>query len=94
MKTKMQLVDGPTLLTKFNGGKTTAKYPDKKAIFSQGDDANAIFYIEQGRVKLTVVSTRGKEAIIAILAVGDFFGTGDLQSLAPFDGLDELARLE
>jgi CRP/FNR family transcriptional regulator, cyclic AMP receptor protein len=78
MKTKMQLVDGPTVLTKFNGGKTIAKYPDKKAIFSQGDDANSIFYIEQGRVKLTVVSKRGKEAIIAILAVGDFFGEGCL----------------
>jgi len=47
-------------------------------VFSQGDPANAIFYIQKGKVKLTVVSTRGKEAVVAILGVGDFFGEGCL----------------
>jgi CRP-like cAMP-binding protein len=47
-------------------------------LFSQGDAANAVFYIQAGRVKLTAVSSKGKEAIVAILERGDFFGEGCL----------------
>jgi CRP-like cAMP-binding protein len=47
-------------------------------IFSQGDAADAVFYIKTGRVKLTVVSQEGKEAVVAILGHGDFFGEGSL----------------
>jgi CRP/FNR family cyclic AMP-dependent transcriptional regulator len=47
-------------------------------IFSQGDPADAIFYIQKGKVKLTVLSKQGKEAVVAILGVGDFFGEGCL----------------
>jgi CRP/FNR family cyclic AMP-dependent transcriptional regulator len=75
---KVQSFDGQTFLAKINGGKTTAKYPNKKTIFSQGDESAAVFYIEKGRVKLTVVSKRGREAVIAILGAGDFFGEGCL----------------
>jgi len=49
-----------------------------KVLFSQGDQANAIFYVQKGRVKLTVLSKHGKEAVIGILATGDFFGEGCL----------------
>jgi len=49
-----------------------------EAIFSQADPADALFYIEKGKVKLTVVSSRGKQAVIAILGAGDFFGEGCL----------------
>ena len=52
------------------------EYLEKSVIFSQGESARAVFYIEKGRVKLTVVSEHGKEAIIAILNRGDFFGEG------------------
>jgi CRP-like cAMP-binding protein len=59
-------------------GKTVHQYRDKQAVFSQGDPADAVFYIQKGRVKLTVVSKRGKEAVIAVLQQGDFFGEGCL----------------
>ena len=58
--------------------KTTREYRNHQDIFSQGDTANAIFYIEKGNVKLTVASRRGKKAVIGILGCGDFFGEGCL----------------
>src|ERR1700733_738976 len=61
-------------LTKANGGKTINAYRSNQRIFAQGDPADAIFYIQKGKVKLTVVSKRGKEAVIALLGEGDFFG--------------------
>ncbi len=54
----------------------TRDYQDKQAIFSQGDRADALFYIRSGYVKLTVKSKGGKKAIVAILRAGDFFGEG------------------
>ena len=62
---------------KFPAGMTVRNYRDKEIIFSQGDTADAVFYVESGTVKLTVVSTR-KKAIIAILQRGSFFGEGCL----------------
>jgi CRP-like cAMP-binding protein len=59
-----------------------AAYPKDHVIFSQGDAADAIFYIRQGKIKLTVVSKEGKEAVIAILGSGDFFGEGCLAGQA------------
>jgi CRP/FNR family cyclic AMP-dependent transcriptional regulator len=55
---------------------STHDYRNKQAIFAQGDKADALFYIRQGKVKLTVTSKSGKKAIIAILHQGDFFGEG------------------
>src|SRR5512132_3854906 len=65
-------------LSKANGGRTTVEGTENGVIFSQGDPANAVFYIQKGKVKLTVVSRRGKEAVVAILGAGDFFGEGCL----------------
>jgi CRP/FNR family cyclic AMP-dependent transcriptional regulator len=65
-------------LTKVGQGKTTRQYRDKQSIFAQGDAADAVFYVKSGKVGLTVVSPRGKEAVIAILERGDFFGEGCL----------------
>ena len=65
-------------LTKANGGRTIADYGENALIFSQGDPADAIFYIRIGKVKLTVLSKQGKEAVVAILGAGDFFGEGCL----------------
>jgi CRP/FNR family transcriptional regulator, cyclic AMP receptor protein len=70
--------DPELLLVKLETAKTIHQYRDKQAVFSQGDPADAVFYIQKGRVKLTVVSKRGKEAVIAVLQQGDFFGEGCL----------------
>jgi CRP-like cAMP-binding protein len=65
-------------LTKGNGGRTGADYRAEDPIFVQGEVANAVFYIVKGEVKLTVISKQGKEAVVAILTGGDFFGEGCL----------------
>jgi CRP-like cAMP-binding protein len=59
-------------------GRTLATFDEGSVIFVQGDAADAIFNIQKGKVKLTVVSNRGKQAVIATLGVGDFFGEGCL----------------
>jgi len=61
-------------LSKVGQGKTSLISPKKHTIFSQGDAAEAVFYIQAGKVKLTVVSKQGKEAVVAILERGAFFG--------------------
>jgi CRP-like cAMP-binding protein len=70
--------DLKTFLTKAGGKRTTEHHKDGEIIFSQGDPADAIFYIHKGKVKLTVISRQGKEAVVAILGVEDFFGEGCL----------------
>ena len=67
-----------TFLSKVGTGRTIADYRLNKVIFAQGDAANSIFYIHNGKVKVTVVSQRGKEAVVAILSSGEFFGEGCL----------------
>ena len=66
--------DPHLFLTKVGKGKTTLTSPKKNTIFSQGDAAEAVYYIQTGKVKLTVVSQQGKEAVVAILERGAFFG--------------------
>jgi CRP-like cAMP-binding protein len=70
--------DPNTFLTKIETGKTTRDYRNKQTVFSQGDPADAVFYVQSGKVKLTVVSTRGKEAVIGVLERESFFGEGCL----------------
>jgi CRP/FNR family transcriptional regulator, cyclic AMP receptor protein len=70
--------DPKAFLTRIETGKTTRDYRSRQAIFSQGDPADAVFFIQSGKVKLTVVSTRGKEAVIGVLDRGSFFGEGCL----------------
>ncbi len=57
-------------------GRTISSYPKKEIIFAQGDEADAVFYIRKGRVKVTVASAQGKEAVVAILGVDEFLGEG------------------
>src|ERR1022692_1147041 len=79
MASKRTLGFSPRGLSKtFRTGMATRKYGDKEIVFSQGDTADAIFYIQSGTVKLTAVSTRRKKAIIALLQHGSFFGEGCL----------------
>jgi CRP-like cAMP-binding protein len=61
-------------LAQVGNGKTTLTCPKKRILFSQGDAADAVFYIQTGQVKLTVISSQGKEAIVAMLEPGAFFG--------------------
>jgi CRP/FNR family cyclic AMP-dependent transcriptional regulator len=70
--------DAKTFLTKARTGRAIAVYREKQVVFTQGDPADAVFYIERGQIKLTVVSERGKSAVLAILGHGDFFGEGCL----------------
>jgi CRP-like cAMP-binding protein len=70
--------DPKTFLSTIDGGRTIAAFPKKHRIFVQGDPSDAVFYIQKGRVKLTVVAKSGKEATIGILSEGDFFGEGCL----------------
>ena len=65
-------------LKRIGSRRTSREYPNKQPIFSQGDVADAMFYVEAGNVKLTVLSKRGKKAVIAIFRQGDFFGEGCL----------------
>ena len=87
------------LRKKFRAGMTVRKYRDKEIAFSQGDKADAVYYIQSGTVKLTAVSTRRKRAIMAFLQRGSFFGEGCLggQSLrictARSIGQSTIARL-
>ncbi len=60
------------------GGRTLTNYAKNQAIFSQGDAADSVFYIREGKVKVTVRSDQGKEAVVAIHGKGDFFGEGCL----------------
>ncbi len=67
-----------TFLSTIDGGRTIAVFPKRQTIFAQGDPADAVFYIQSGKVKLTVVAKSGKEATIAVINEGDFFGEGCL----------------
>jgi CRP-like cAMP-binding protein len=67
-----------TFLSTVNGGRKIIAFPKKQAIFVQGDSSDAVFYLQKGKIKLTVVSKTGKEATIGILNEGDFFGEGCL----------------
>jgi CRP-like cAMP-binding protein len=66
------------LLTKLSAGKSSQEYEADESVFSQGGVADAVFFVQSGNVKLTVVSTNGREAVVAILPEGSFFGEGCL----------------
>jgi CRP-like cAMP-binding protein len=70
--------DPHIFLTKLAAGKTIREHKEDETVFSQGDAADAVFYIQTGKVKLTAVSAQGKEAVVAILPEGSFFGEGCL----------------
>src|ERR1035438_8134281 len=75
---KLSKFDPKTFLSTINSGRKIEAFPKKQTIFAQGDSSDAVFYIREGKVKLTVVSQIGKEATIGILNEGDFFGEGCL----------------
>jgi CRP/FNR family cyclic AMP-dependent transcriptional regulator len=70
--------DPKAFLSKVGAGKTILKFEKNQHVFEQGDVADAVFYIQKGNVKLTVLSEQGKEAVVGILEPGQFFGEGCL----------------
>jgi CRP/FNR family transcriptional regulator, cyclic AMP receptor protein len=71
--------DPQVFLAKVNGGgRAISDYRKDQIVFRQGDPSDAVFYIQSGKVKKTVVSEQGKEAVVAVLGAGDFFGEGCL----------------
>jgi CRP/FNR family transcriptional regulator, cyclic AMP receptor protein len=79
MKSKLNSTFNPQVYLESAGvSKRVAEFRKKQAIFSQGDAADSVMYIQKGSVKFTVVSESGKEAVIAIFGTGDFFGEGGM----------------
>ena len=75
---KRKPFDTKFFLSHIGKGRTIKIHQKNRRVFAQGDPADAIFYIQEGKIKLTVVSKQGKEAVVAILGPGDFFGEGCL----------------
>jgi CRP/FNR family cyclic AMP-dependent transcriptional regulator len=75
---KLKQFDSETFLSTISGGRKIEAFAKRQTIFSQGDSSDAVFYIKEGKIKLTVVSKIGKEATIGILNEGAFFGEGCL----------------
>jgi CRP/FNR family cyclic AMP-dependent transcriptional regulator len=65
-------------LDSINGGRTQASYRKNQKVYSQGDPADSVFYVQEGKLKVVVVSEHGKEAVVALHGKGDFFGEGCL----------------
>src|SRR5260221_14461617 len=76
-KVKKAAFDAKVLATEI-GGRAEFAYRKDEVIFSQGEAADAVFYIHKGKVKIVVTSELGKEAVVAILGAGEFFGEGCL----------------
>jgi CRP/FNR family cyclic AMP-dependent transcriptional regulator len=87
-------------LSSVDGGRTLSRYREGEIVFTQGDPANAVFYVREGECKVSVVSEQGKEAVVAIHGKGDFFGegclNGQLKRLATVAALTqcEIMRLD
>src|ERR1035438_959605 len=89
--------DPKVFLAMVGAGRNIMDYRKGQVVFSQGDPADAIFYIQKGKLKITVVSKQGKGAVIAILAVGDFVGesclAGQVKRMATATAMTDCAVL-
>jgi CRP/FNR family transcriptional regulator, cyclic AMP receptor protein len=97
VKKPTALFNPKNFLGKVGAGKTIVKHEKNDIIFSQGDAGNAVFYVQDGKVKLTVVSQQGKEAVVAILDSASFFGeaclAGETFRMATATALEEATIL-
>jgi CRP/FNR family transcriptional regulator, cyclic AMP receptor protein len=81
MKSKRKSTFDPQVyLESVGASRKVAEFRKRQALFSQGEAADTVMYIQKGSVKLTVVNENGKEAVVAIFGSGDFFGEGDWQA--------------
>ena len=76
--TKAEKFDAKAFLASVGEGKSVAKYRKRQAVFKQGDEADAVYFVQVGKVKVSVISDLGKEAVVALLGEGNFFGEGCL----------------
>ncbi len=94
MRRKFDSVD---FLSKIGAGKTICRCLKGQALFTQGDSADAVFYLQDGKVKMTVTSQGGKEAVVALVEKGSFFGEGCLNGhprrLATASALTEVSAM-
>jgi CRP/FNR family cyclic AMP-dependent transcriptional regulator len=79
---KKASIDWESVLHGVFRGKTLVEYGEGRSVFLQGQPADALFYIRRGKIKISIISHQGKEAIVAILEKGDFFGEGCLAGQA------------
>src|SRR5215207_5742720 len=70
--------DPQAFLSQVDGGRVITQYQQGQVIYQQGDDANSVWYLQSGKAKVTVISETGKEAVVAFLGPGEFFGEGCL----------------
>ena len=77
---KAAAFDAHAFLEAMGRGRTVSKHQQHDVVFSQGDRADSVYYVRTGKVKLSVTSASGKEAVIGVLGDGDFFGEGSLIS--------------
>jgi CRP-like cAMP-binding protein len=77
-KKKKVPFDSKVFLATVNGGRSISKYRTNQKVFAQGSSADAVFYIQKGKVKITVVSEQGKEAVVAVVGSDEFCGEGCL----------------
>ena len=94
-KKKQIFFDPKVFLSHVGGGRTHVKYDASTAIFTQGDMADAVFYLQKGKAKVAVLSKNGREAVLALIGPGDFFGegclNGQLRRLATVTALTDCA---
>jgi CRP-like cAMP-binding protein len=85
--------DPKAFLSRVNGGRTISGYKQNQVVYRQGEPADSVFYMQRGKAKVSVISVHGKEAVVAVLGAGDFFGEGCLAGqalrLATVTALDE-----
>ena len=80
-KAKKRPFDVSDFLSKMDGGRTLQTFSKNQNVYAQGGQADAVFYIQEGKVKVCVMSERGKEAVVPLHGAGDFFGEGCLTGL-------------
>jgi len=81
-KNKQPVFNANLFLSRPGSGRSVAKYRKNQIVFSQGDIADAVFYVQKGKLRVSVISNRGKEAIVSILGVDEFFGEGCISGQA------------
>jgi len=82
LKVEKPLFDPKVFLTKVSGSRTISEYNKNEVIYRQDELAASVFYIQAGKVKVAVLSEQGREAVVAVLGAGDFFGEGCLSGQA------------
>jgi hypothetical protein len=73
---KKKTFDSKTFLSKMDGGRTISEYRKDQIVYQQGEPADFVFYIQAGKIKITVTSKQGKEAVVAVLGPNQFVGEG------------------